>query len=483
MTSKNDSTGRPARPASTNDDGAPRRRRRRRRRRPEGGQAASPQTPRNGSESNRADAKRRDDRSSKRGGDGARAETADGQPKRRRTRRKRPDGPAESPSAKPMAVQAPLDGPGAETFAELGLNERILRAVADAGYVRPTPIQCHGIPPVLEGRDVLGAAQTGTGKTAAFALPTIQRLAGTKHGPIRALVLAPTRELAAQIGESFETYSAADRLRTLVIFGGVSKVPQVRALRGTVDVLVATPGRLMDLMGEGHIDLRHVETFILDEADRMLDMGFIRDVKRIAGHLPDHRQTLMFSATMPPEIERLAKQLLDDPARIAVDPISSTREPISQSVIHVVDRAEKTRILLQLLKDDPMDRVLVFTRTKHGANRLTKKLVAAGHGAAAIHGNKSQGARTRALEGFRSGAIRVVVATDIAARGIDIDDLSHVVNYELPNIPESYVHRIGRTGRAGRSGVAIAFCAPEERPYLKAIEKLTKQKLSETRPS
>jgi ATP-dependent RNA helicase RhlE len=367
----------------------------------------------------------------------------------------------------------------AAAFADLGLCEPLQRAISASGYETPTPIQSQAIPHVLTGRDVLGSAQTGTGKTAAFALPIVHRLQVTQtRGSIRALVLAPTRELAAQIGDSFERYAKVASLRTLVVFGGVSKHGQIRSLNRGVDVLVATPGRLLDLLQGGTVDLTSVETFVLDEADRMLDMGFIRDVKRITRLLPRDRQTLMFSATMPTAIDRLASSILHNPVRVAVDPISSTREPISQSVFFV-EKPGKTRLLVQLLRADPMDRVLVFTRTKHGANRLVRNLVGAGFGAAAIHGNKSQSARIRALDEFKAGRIRVVVATDIAARGIDIKDLSHVVNFEVPNEPEGYVHRIGRTGRAGRSGVAISFCSSEERPYVRAIERLIRRRLVE----
>ncbi|MBK8014741.1 MAG: DEAD/DEAH box helicase [Deltaproteobacteria bacterium] len=370
-------------------------------------------------------------------------------------------------------------GDASAGFAGLGLTEWLQRAVAEAGYQTPTPIQGKAIPHVLTGQDLLGCAQTGTGKTAAFALPILQRLSlGPTRGRVRALVLAPTRELAAQIGASFERYAGSSNLRTLVVFGGVGKHDQVKALARGVEILVATPGRLLDLVQDGSADLAGVEAFVLDEADRMLDMGFIRDVKRIASFLPTRRQTLMFSATMPEPIEKLAGTILRSPARVAVDPISSTCEPISQSIFFV-EKPEKTKLLVRLLRTDSMDRVLIFTRTKHGANRLVRELDAAGFGAAAIHGNKSQSARVRALDDFKTGRIRIVVATDIAARGIDIKDLSHVVNFELPNEPESYVHRIGRTGRAGRSGVAISFCAHEERPYAKAIERLTRRSFVE----
>lgn len=382
--------------------------------------------------------------------------------------------PAAAPRAEPASQ--PEASPG-EGFADLGLGLPLQRAIGASGYTRPTPIQRQAIPHVLRGKDLLGCAQTGTGKTAAFALPTLERLGGTgPRGRIRSLVLAPTRELAAQIAETFQTFAGPGKLRTLVVFGGVSKHGQVAALRRGADILVATPGRLLDLLRDRAVDLREVEVLVLDEADRMLDMGFIHDVKRIVAALPRERQTLMFSATMPAAIDKLASSLLRDPVRVAVDPISSTRAPISQSV-YFLEKADKTRLLVRLLRGDPMESVLVFTRTKHGANRLVRNLEKAGFGAAAIHGNKSQGARTRALDDFKRGRIGIIVATDIAARGIDIEGLSHVVNFDLPNEPESYVHRIGRTGRAGRSGEAISFCSGEERAYLRAIERLTKRRL------
>ncbi len=369
-------------------------------------------------------------------------------------------------------------------FAALGLSDHLCRAVKEAGYVMPTPIQAKAIPHVLAGKDLLGCAQTGTGKTAAFALPILQRIMGSRRGRgrgpavIQTLVLAPTRELAAQISASFTTYAGRGGPRSHVVFGGVSKHAQIQALRRGYEVLVATPGRLIDLMGDGYVDLRQVETFVLDEADRMLDMGFIHDVRRITKALPRERQTLLFSATMPREIQELADRTLKSPVRVAVDAISSTREPTAQSV-YFVEKSQKTSLLVKLLGDDGIgiDRALVFTRTKHGANRVAHKLVQRGFGAAAIHGNKSQSARVRALEDFKAGRIRIVVATDIAARGIDIKDLSHVINFDLPNEPESYVHRIGRTGRAGASGVAVSFCSGEERTYLRDIERLTRRRL------
>jgi ATP-dependent RNA helicase RhlE len=362
-------------------------------------------------------------------------------------------------------------------FAALGLSRPLCDAVAQAGYDTPTPIQAKAIPDVLAGRDLLGCAQTGTGKTAAFALPILHHLGG-RHGALRVLVLAPTRELAAQIGASFNTYKRGTKLRHKVIFGGVGQGPQVKALRDGLDILVATPGRLLDLMGQGVVDLSRVDHFVLDEADRMLDMGFIRDVRRIVREIPRTRQTLLFSATMPDAIRKLAADILRDPLHVAVDPVSSTREPVSQAV-YFVEKTEKIRFLLGILDDKAIDidRALVFTRTKHGANKVVKHLDRASVRAAAIHGNKSQSARERALAGFKRGDLRVLVATDIAARGIDIKELSHVINFDLPNEPESYVHRVGRTGRAGLSGAAISFCATDERPYLRSIERLTKRTL------
>ncbi|REJ99650.1 MAG: ATP-dependent helicase [Acidobacteria bacterium] len=372
----------------------------------------------------------------------------------------------------------------ADAFEALGVSPTLARAVHAAGYETPTPIQEASIAPLLEGRDLLGCAQTGTGKTAAFALPILDRLAnrrqddGTSRGPrpIRTLILAPTRELAIQIADSFCKYGRNTPLRTAVVFGGVGKAPQVDQLRRGVDVLVATPGRLIDLMGDGEVRLDAVEIFVLDEADRMLDMGFIRDVRRITGKLPRQRQTLLFSATMPGEIRELAHELLDDPISVAVDPVSSASEPIEQSVLFV-EKADKPELLGKLLEDPEMTSTLVFTRTKHGANRLVQKLERFGVQAAAIHGNKSQTARQRALESFKAGRLAVLVATDIAARGIDVKGISHVVNFELPNEPESYVHRIGRTGRAGRAGIAIAFCDRDERAFLRSIERLIGQNI------
>ncbi len=359
------------------------------------------------------------------------------------------------------------------TFDELGLNRPLLRAVRDAGYEEPTPIQRAAIEPALAGRDVLGCAQTGTGKTAAFGLPLLQRLdaqAGDET-TLRALVLTPTRELAAQIGDSLRVYGKHLEIWHTVIFGGVNDKPQIKELDRGIDALIATPGRLLDLMGRGHVDLSDISIFVLDEADRMLDMGFLPDVKRVIAKLPKKRQTLFFSATMPPPIKELADGLLHDPVHVAVDPVSSAAERVSQRV-YFVDKADKRRLLVRLLEKDELRHTLVFTRTKHGANRVVQHLGKAGIESAAIHGNKSQGARTRALDGFRSGSLNVLVATDLAARGIDVENISHVINFDLPNVPETYVHRIGRTARAGASGIALSFCEAEERPYLADIERL-----------
>lgn len=359
------------------------------------------------------------------------------------------------------------------TFRELGLIAPILDALEEQGYQRPSPIQEKAIPPALIGRDVLGCAQTGTGKTCAFATPILQRLNARKvqGRPIRSLILTPTRELAIQIGESFAAYGKHLPLRTAVIFGGVGQGPQVEQIKRGVDILVATPGRLGDLYQQGFIDLSKLEIFVLDEADRMLDMGFIHDVKKILKWLPTRKQTLFFSATMPPEIAELVNSLLHDPARVAVNPISSPVEVIRQSV-YFVDRSNKTRLLALLIDEMNARSALVFTRTKHGANKVARDLEKSGIPAAAIHGNKSQTARQQALADFKAGRIRCLVATDIAARGLDIEDLSHVFNYNLPEVPETYVHRIGRTGRAGKDGVAIALCDFTEKPLLRDIEKL-----------
>jgi len=370
--------------------------------------------------------------------------------------------------------------PAAGTFAALSLAEPLLRAVGRQGYEQPTPIQSQAIPHVLAGRDLLGCAQTGTGKTAAFALPILHRLSmldrRDSRGP-RALVLVPTRELAVQVGESFRDYGQHLRLTGTTIFGGVGQGAQVDALRRGVDVVVATPGRLIDLLEQRHLRLKDVQILVLDEADRMLDMGFIQPIRRIVAELPPVRQNLLFSATMPGPIAALANQILRDPVKVAVNPVASTAPAITQWVLFV-ERNDKRSLLRETLRDAAMKRVLVFTRTKHGADRVARDLEKAGVSAAAIHGNKSQGARQKALAGFRSGAVRVLVATDIAARGIDVDGVTHVLNFDLPNEPESYVHRIGRTGRAGATGVALSFCDREERVYLRDIQRLTGVKLS-----
>ena len=367
------------------------------------------------------------------------------------------------------------------TFKELNLSAPLLRAVQEAGYETPSPIQAAAIPPVLSGRDLMGCAQTGTGKTAAFALPMLDRLtanAPRRKGAIRALILTPTRELALQIGESFEAYGKYLKLRSTVIFGGVGQAPQVEALKKGVDILIACPGRLNDLIGQGFIDLSDLEIFVLDEADRMLDMGFVHDVKKVIAKLPKERQNLMFSATMPAEIEQLAAGILRKPAFVKVDPVSSTVDRIQQSLYHV-EKGNKKFLLPWLIKNlqPPVVNALVFSRTKHGADKIARDLTKQGIPAAAIHGNKSQTARVTALEDFKSGKTKVLVATDIAARGIDISELSHVFNYDLPEVPETYVHRIGRTARAGADGTAVSFCAPEEQEYLAGIEKLNRRKI------
>lgn len=362
-----------------------------------------------------------------------------------------------------------------KTFSELKLIDPLKKALEEAGYTNPTPIQAEAIPTLLDGKDLLGCAQTGTGKTAAFALPILHRLvqanrkASPKHA--RVLVLTPTRELAIQVHESFATYGKNLKLKYAVVFGGVGQTPQVRAVAQGVDVLVATPGRLMDLIEQGFIKLSELEVFVLDEADRMLDMGFIHDIKKVLKLLPAKRHNLFFSATMPPEIEKLANSILVNPVRVEVTPVSSTAELISQSVMYV-DRENKRALLNHILASDAFKRVIVFSRTKHGANKISEFLEKNGIVSEAIHGNKSQSARQRALENFKSGATRVLIATDIAARGIDVDNITHVINYDLPNESESYVHRIGRTARAGTSGVAISFCDAEEKAFLKDIEKL-----------
>ena len=348
-----------------------------------------------------------------------------------------------------------------------------MEALTAEGYIYPTPIQIQAIPHVLSGRDLQGCAQTGTGKTAAFAIPIIQLLHKQNKAKtgIKALVLTPTRELAIQIGESFATYGKFTGIRYTTVYGGVSQLPQTKALKRGVDVLVATPGRLLDLINQGYIRLNQLEIFVLDEADRMLDMGFINDIRKVIRLLPDRRQTLFFSATMPNEIQKLASDLLKNPVKVEVTPPASTVDSIEQSIYHT-SKPDKPKMLLHLLREQNISTALVFTRTKHGADKVVKFLHRADVKAAAIHGNKSQNARQSALNDFKRGRLKVLVATDIAARGIDIDELSHVFNYDLPNVPETYVHRIGRTGRAGLNGTAIAFCDADERKELRDIEKL-----------
>ncbi len=364
------------------------------------------------------------------------------------------------------------------TFQDFGLHEPILRAIVSKGYTTPTPIQAEAIPRGMAGRDLIGCAQTGTGKTAAFALPILHRLSeaeSTPRGrnrPIRALILSPTRELASQIGDSFKVYGRHTGLRHTTVYGGVGQHGQVRALQNGVDILIATPGRLCDLMNQGFIRLGSVEIFVLDEADRMLDMGFLPDIKRVIAKIPKQRQTLFFSATMPPPIEKLANEIVHDPVRIRLAPAKATTELIDQSVCFV-PKQKKSQLLTEWLTTRPVTRAIVFTRTKHGADRVTQHLNRSGVCAEAIHGNKSQNARQRALDGFKSGRTRVLVATDVAARGLDVRDISHVFNFDLPADAETYVHRIGRTGRAGARGVSVSFCDPEEKGYLRSIERFT----------
>lgn len=360
-------------------------------------------------------------------------------------------------------------------FEDFNLIEPIIKALKAEGYTHPTPIQEQAIPIVLERKDLLGCAQTGTGKTAAFAIPILQILSTEKKfdGPIaiKTLILTPTRELAIQIGESFSAYGKHTKLKHTVIFGGVSQGTQANALHNGVDILIATPGRLLDLMNQKLVNLHYVKIFVLDEADRMLDMGFIHDVKKVVAKLPPKRQTLFFSATMPPEIQKLAHTMLVNPEKVEVTPVSSTADTIEQAM-YFVEKGDKKKLLIHILQDRAIKSALVFARTKHGADKITKDLVKAGIKTEAIHGNKSQNARQKALINFKNGQIRVLIATDIAARGIDIDELSHVINFELPNVPETYVHRIGRTGRAGASGIALSFCDDEEMVYLKDIQKI-----------
>ncbi|NDU98072.1 DEAD/DEAH box helicase [Spirosoma terrae] len=362
-------------------------------------------------------------------------------------------------------------------FSDLSLIDPILKALAEEGYSTPTPIQQQAIPILLNQRDLLGCAQTGTGKTAAFAIPILQLLSEDKYknprAPrrIKALILTPTRELAIQIDDSFKAYGRHLDLRHTVIFGGVSQHGQVNTLKSGIDILTATPGRLLDLMSQGLVSLRDIQFFVLDEADRMLDMGFIHDVKKVIARLPERRQSLFFSATMPPDVAKLADTILNTPAKVEVTPVSSTADTIQQAV-YFVDKDNKRKLLVHILNDEQIESALVFARTKHGADKVAKDLMKAGIQAEAIHGNKSQNARQRALSNFKSRQTRVLVATDIAARGIDVDELSHVINYELPNVPETYVHRIGRTGRAGNNGIALSFCDAEETAFLKDIHKL-----------
>jgi ATP-dependent RNA helicase RhlE len=367
-----------------------------------------------------------------------------------------------------------------KTFDQLGVIKPILRALTDEGYKAPTPIQISAIPHLLAGRDLFGLAQTGTGKTAAFAIPMLQFLAEgprAKSRAPRAVILTPTRELALQVGRSIETYGKYLSLSGVVINGGVSQGPQDKALFRGADIVTATPGRLLDLMQQRLVNLGSVEILVLDEADRMLDMGFVHDVRRIAAATPKKRQTLLFSATMPREIKSLAADLLNDPATAAVDPVSSAHPKIDQKVMFV-EKRHKDQLLCELLKDESMFRALVFTRTKHGANKLCTSLMKNRHSAEAIHGNKSQAARQRALANFVSGRTRILVATDIAARGIDVEGITHVINFELPNEPESYVHRIGRTARAGAEGIAISFCGPDERGNLRSIERILNKRIN-----
>lgn len=366
------------------------------------------------------------------------------------------------------------------SFKSLGLSDALLKAVAKQGYTKPSPIQEKAIPLILQGKDVLASAQTGTGKTAGFSLPMLQILHNTRHSkyrPIRALILTPTRELAAQVYDNVREYGENLNIRSTVVFGGVKAKAQIATIRQGVDVLVATPGRLLDLESQGALSLKRIEILVLDEADRMLDMGFLRDIKKIMSLMPSKRQNLLFSATFSREIKQLAEGILKNPVLVEATPENTTAEKVTQKVYRV-DKGKKTELVTKLISDGNWKQVLIFTRTKHGANKLTKKLIASKVSAAAIHGNKSQGARTKALDGFKNNDIRVLVATDIAARGLDIPLLPHVINFELPNVPEDYVHRIGRTGRAGAEGEALSLVCIEEMEYVRQIEKLLKQKLS-----
>lgn len=365
-------------------------------------------------------------------------------------------------------------------FRSLKIIEPILQSLKEEGYTIPTAIQAEAIPIVLQGKDLLGSAQTGTGKTAAFAIPILQLLSekrtNDKKKKIRSLIVTPTRELAIQIGESFKAYGRHTGLTCTVVFGGVNQNPQTLALQRGIDILIATPGRLLDLMNQGFVSLRDIEIFVLDEADRMLDMGFIHDVKKLIAALPHKRQSLFFSATMPPEIVKLSSTILNNPSKVQVTPVSSTADTINQS-LYFVDKGNKNALLVNILKDKNIKTALVFTRTKHGADKVVKMLVKSHIKAEAIHGNKAQNARQRALNNFKAQTTRVLVATDIAARGIDVDDLGFVINFEMPNIAETYVHRIGRTGRAGANGIALSFCDAEEKEYLRDIEKLIGKKI------
>lgn len=363
------------------------------------------------------------------------------------------------------------------TFSDLGLSPALVKAVEEKGYTKPSPIQEKAIPHILEGKDILASAQTGTGKTAGFTLPVLQHLSETKHPkyrPLRALVLTPTRELAAQVHDNIREYSKYVNIKSTVIFGGVNAKPQISTLKNGIDILVATPGRLLDLINQKFIRLDNIEYFVLDEADRMLDMGFIHDIKKLLALLPTNRQSLFFSATMPNNIKTLSEQILHKPEKIAVNPVSSTAETIQQ-YLYYTNRADKNALLLHILENPDMQQVLLFSRTKHGADRIVKNLLKKDISSAAIHGNKSQNQRQKALNSFKTGTVRVLVATDIAARGIDIDKLEYVVNFDIPNESETYVHRIGRCGRAGENGIAISICEPEENIFVRDIEKLTKK--------
>jgi len=369
-----------------------------------------------------------------------------------------------------------MPGKDTMTFKDLKLDPAILKALKDQQYINPTPIQAKSIPVILQGNDMLGNAQTGTGKTAAFTLPIIQHLIDRPQKNISTLIVTPTRELAIQIGENIDHYTKYTNLKTTVIFGGVNQTPQVKALKRGVNILVATPGRLLDLMNQGFISLDHIKYFVLDEADRMLDMGFIHDIKKLLAKLPQKRQSLFFSATMPKNIVNLSQEILNNPKKVAVNPVSSTAQTIQQNLLYT-NKSEKGNLLVHLLRTEGIDQVLVFSRTKHGADKIVRNLNKQHIDSAAIHGNKSQNQRQKALKSFKNGEIQVLVATDIAARGIDIDKLQYVINYDVPNESETYVHRIGRCGRAGESGTAYSICEPEENQYVKDIEKLIKKSI------